>query len=582
VNGTPAITRCPYVVELSDPTAQARWKVKYLDALDAHEQIERDAGVRVNELGTLIARLSRTLPGKENAGVQKRLGTLAEALKRKPLDRSLSRDVNDVHARVLDVMDVHVRERTDVMTALQQAALQLEKLCATRKLRGDLKQFIASLAQPEAPPISALFEEFGALQGQILDLAAGTKENHTSASSKPQVEVVLPSIPSRVDSVASMQASHQVAVQVREQPVGTDGSEHNLAVHGGVVVDWLAAREILAQLLAQLPITVGCKEQVLALHARIAHALDESSLIPVLEQLRELFEASLTAVDVEFRSFLDSVDQRLDTLLSTIGQAREQEHAALTREQGLSESFQARLDSMRGDVQSATNLDILKTSIDGHLETLVRSMQDIHDDGRFASGERDSRLTVMAKRLQELEDESTQVRSQLETQRQLARTDALTGLANRKAFDERISEEITLARQRETPLALAIADIDHFKRVNDTYGHPAGDRALALFARILRTRVRATDFCARYGGEEFVMMFPATNAAMAAKVVQQVREFVESCGFSYKGEPVPLTASFGVTEYRREDDSAMMLERADKAMYEAKSNGRNRVRIAQA
>ena len=568
------------MVELSEPAAQARWKMKYLDALDAHEQVERDAGVRVNELGTLIARLSRTLPGKENAGVQTRLGALTDALKRKPLEPSLSRDVNDVHACVLDVMDVHVRERTDVIAALRQAVSQLEKLCATRKLRGRLKQFLASLARQETPPISVLFEEFGALQGQALDLAVGSNENQSSAASKPQIEVVLPPIQSPDDSVASMQAANQVALQAREQSAGTADFDQARAVDGGVVVDWLAVREILAQLLTQLPVTVGCEEQQLALNARIAHTLDESSLILVLEQFRELFEASLAAMDVEFLSFLDSVDQRLDTLLSTIGHAREQEHAALTREQGLAESFQARLDSMRGDVQSATDLDVLKTSIDGHLETLVRSMQDIHDDGRFASGERDSRLTAMAKRLQELEDESTQVRSQLETQRQLARIDALTGLANRKAFDERIGEEIALARQREAPLALAIADIDHFKRVNDTYGHPAGDRALALFARILRTRVRATDFCARFGGEEFVMMFPATNAAMAAQVVQQVREFVQSCGFSYKGEPVPLTASFGVTEFGRDDDCATMFERADKAMYEAKSNGRNRVCIA--
>ena len=571
------------MVELSEEAAQARWKTKYLDVLDAHEQLERGAGIRVNELGTLIARLSRTLPGKESAGVQKRVGALTEALKRKPLDSALSRDINDVHTRVLDVMDLHTRERASVTTALQQAASQLEKFCTTGKLRRDLKQFRASLGRQEPPLTSALLDEFGDLQVQALELAAATSANQPSSSAalNPPVDAELPRVRYMAGADSPTPAAREAVAQADEPALPASAIEKAAIAQTAVAVDWGAVREVLTQLVNQLPMPVQCKAQITNLNARIAHALDEDSLRPVLDQFRELFDVSLAAMDREFRSFLDSVDQRLDTLLSTIGQAREQEHAALTREQGLAVSFQARLDSMRGDVKSATDLAILKTSIDDHLDTLVRSMQEINDEGRFASGERDTRLMAMTKRLQELEDESMQVRSQLETQQQLARTDALTGLANRKAFDERIGEEIALAQQRATPLAIAIADIDHFKRVNDTFGHPAGDRALALFARILRTRVRATDFCARYGGEEFVMLFPTTNATMAAKVVEQVREFVKECGFSYKGEPVPLTASFGVTECRRDDDAAMMLERADMAMYEAKSNGRNRVCLAQ-
>jgi hypothetical protein len=137
------LPRWSHVVEVSEQSseqvAHARGKTKYLDALDAHEQMERNAGARVTELGTLIACLSRTLPDKETAGVQKRLVALTQTLKRKPLDAGLSRDVNDVHAGVLDVMDLHTRERTDSMAALLQAASQLEVFCTTRKLKRDLK-----------------------------------------------------------------------------------------------------------------------------------------------------------------------------------------------------------------------------------------------------------------------------------------------------------------------------------------------------------------------------------------------------------------------------------------------------------
>jgi diguanylate cyclase len=423
-----------------------------------------------------------------------------------------------------------------------------------------------------------LLDGFGELQVQALDRIAETSEGQTSPSVSPAMardDSQLPSGQRLTNAEPLALVEHQGTSQAQQQAEDGHGAE---AV---VIVDWLAVREVLARLVTQLPVFAPCTEQIAALNERFSHFLDENSLLPILEQFRELFELSLAVMGHEFRSFPDSVEQRLDTLLSTLGQAREQEQAALTCEQGLANSFQASLDVMRDDAESATDLSVLKTSIDEPLNNLVRSMQGINNEGQFASGERDARLLAMTERLQELEDESTRVRTQLETQRQLALTDALTRLANRKAFDERVSEEIAISAQRETPLALAIADIGHFKRVNDTLGHLAGDRALALFARILQSRVRATDFCARHGGEEFVMLFPATSVTLAGQVVEQVREFVKSCEFSYKGEPVPLTASFGVTEFRRDDDVAMMLERAGKAIYEAKSNGRNRLHLAQ-
>jgi hypothetical protein len=152
--------------------------------------------------------------------------------------------------------------------------------------------------------------------------------------------------------------------------------------------------------------------------------------------------------------------------------------AALTREQGLADSFQARLDTMRGDTSSATDLTELKCSIDEHLDTLVRSMKDINNEGQLASGERDARLLPMTSRLQELENESKQARSQLETQRRLALTDGLTGLANRKALDERLNEEISIAVQRFTPIAVALAHT-------------------ASISGVLRTR------CETFAGSEF-------------------------------------------------------------------------------
>jgi diguanylate cyclase len=142
-----------------------------------------------------------------------------------------------------------------------------------------------------------------------------------------------------------------------------------------------------------------------------------------------------------------------------------------------------------------------------------------------------------------------------------------------------VAEELVRARRDGAPLAVALGDVDHFKRVNDEFGHQAGDRALVLLAGILRKRLRHADFCARYGGEEFVLLLPATAREQAAAVIEQVRAYVAGCGFGYKGVPVPLTMSFGVTACTPEDAAPELLGRADAALYAAKRAGRNQVAV---
>jgi diguanylate cyclase (GGDEF)-like protein len=169
----------------------------------------------------------------------------------------------------------------------------------------------------------------------------------------------------------------------------------------------------------------------------------------------------------------------------------------------------------------------------------------------------------------------------LEKTEQLAITDSLTGLYNRRYFLERFNEEINRARLYDDKLTLTIVDIDHFKKVNDTYGHPAGDRVLNQLAHVLQQRLRETDFLARYGGEEFVMFFPRTEMAAARQVIEDIRQIVSRQRF-YLPDPgnyIQISISAGLAglseaESRRSDD---FLRRADTALYQAKNSGRNRV-----
>ncbi len=157
----------------------------------------------------------------------------------------------------------------------------------------------------------------------------------------------------------------------------------------------------------------------------------------------------------------------------------------------------------------------------------------------------------------------------------LAATDELTGLYNRRSFDEEFTKSIRVAKRFAFPLSLLMADLDKFKAVNDTYGHSAGDQVLKAFTGILRDLARTDDITARWGGEEFIVLLSHTSSAGAAVVAERVRKTMESeC---IRITSIPVTVSIGVAELKDGEDGAGLIRRADCALYRAKEEGRNRV-----
>jgi diguanylate cyclase (GGDEF)-like protein len=160
-----------------------------------------------------------------------------------------------------------------------------------------------------------------------------------------------------------------------------------------------------------------------------------------------------------------------------------------------------------------------------------------------------------------------------------ARTDALTGLHNRMHFGEQLERTLTEADRHDQPLSLVLVDIDHFKQVNDTWGHEAGDAVLKHVARILQEGVRAIDICVRYGGEEIAILMAQTDSARAVEVAERLRSRIEATVVRHAGAEIAVTASFGVATYPETVKVRdQLFPSADKALYIAKHEGRNLVR----
>lgn len=174
-----------------------------------------------------------------------------------------------------------------------------------------------------------------------------------------------------------------------------------------------------------------------------------------------------------------------------------------------------------------------------------------------------------------------------ERQKRDGLTDALTGIANRRWFERRLKEEIVCRERHGQPLSCILVDVDHFKGVNDKYGHGVGDRVLQAVAETLAHSLRAGDVLARYGGEEFCLLLPATRATLAGVIAERMRENVAALSFADLSDDSPrVTVSAGLAcldgqpEPHATDLGAWLVERADSALYQAKQSGRNKVIVA--
>ncbi len=222
------------------------------------------------------------------------------------------------------------------------------------------------------------------------------------------------------------------------------------------------------------------------------------------------------------------------------------------------------------------------------IDHVPRELTENQENALWALSRQVVALVELKNAVAELKDNTAQLRdyqSQLEEYQQrlertnarlrtLSVTDDLTGLNNRFAFEEELSNEFKLARQSGSPLSLLLLDADHFKSYNDEFGHPAGDDALRTIAGYLKESMRTTDFVARIGGEEFVIILPGTPADKARVLAERCRKVLESCACPER----PVTVSIGISSLDgRNIDSDTLISEADQALYHSKATGRNRV-----
>ena len=333
----------------------------------------------------------------------------------------------------------------------------------------------------------------------------------------------------------------------------------------------------LLGLLSGLSLPEHHRPQAEAMCRRLEKGLNWYELLPILDDLAVLMLAITDSGQHEFETYLKQLNERLESFQNNLQAASEGHAEGRSAADDLHSQLREHVDGLQNSVQDAVDLNSLKHLLENRLEGLLGTM-DQHQQQRTArEQEVSAHLQGLAERIASMEQQAQGYREHLEEQRQKALIDPLTGLPNRAAWGERLQHEVEQWQAHGKPLLIAMLDLDHFKRINDGYGHLAGDKVLKIIATQLRKHLRPIDFIARFGGEEFVLLMPDTPLAAGLDLIEKLRAAIEACPFHFKGEPVTITTSIGVSAFRTGDRSDHVLKRADEALYRAKRRGRNAV-----
>lgn len=289
--------------------------------------------------------------------------------------------------------------------------------------------------------------------------------------------------------------------------------------------------------------------------------------------------ANLVRERKEVEDLLQQMDSRLAEIAGYLASDSADQKSAQVSTQQFDLMLTNEVRGLTDEMHNAQDLGSLRSRVQGRLEIITNHLQDyrLRESARVAAQlDRTQRMRV---RVSALEQEIHGLHKSLQEEQSLRLVDALTAIPNRASYDERVRLEFMRWQRDNAPVSVLAWDIDHFKDINDTYGHTAGDKVLKVIAQYLAQQVRGTDFVARYGGEEFAMILIGTDAAQALVAADKIRIGVQNIGFHFHNKPVTVTASCGIAAFRNEDTPEGVFDRADRALYRAKDGGRNCCRV---
>ncbi|MDP9013980.1 MAG: GGDEF domain-containing protein [Pseudomonadota bacterium] len=374
--------------------------------------------------------------------------------------------------------------------------------------------------------------------------------------------------------LARLAASLTAAVAAVDAVAPVPGMNTTLVV----ALPWNSTRREAGKILQCLGASGADGEVSIALIEELTRAKSDTALAAVLSKTADLIQGHGETLARERRqaaAVLSGVTKRLEEVAGYLTESGDDARSRFADTASVNDTVMLQVRELTAEVNSATELNALQAMVNTRLESVTRQVLDFRAREETRLQEQAGRAESMRARIADLERETQDLNSKLDRERHGARLDALTRLANRKSFDERLAQEMLRLSHGDPPATMLLWDLDNFKSINDTYGHRAGDRVLQSVATCFASGIRAEDFVARIGGEEFVVLLPGIALFEAVTIANELRHSVEMLRFHFRGTPVRVTVSCGLTELRTGDAGGATFDRADGALYRAKHSGKN-------
>ncbi len=578
------------------PSEDNRWREKYRQSLAQQEQIEKTLNAQQVILHRAVMALSHAAEGYDK-DVDERLSAIRASLKNNDVG-GFDRMLKSLERITEEAENRRQTQWKDVSKNLSALASQLPKLSDTSEIKPAVKRYKKGIPKGELLPgtLKRLLEDLATLQTQAINSqpnksAGGLlnrlfKKDDTEQTTASEPELVShddnqwEEVPDEETITGELvgqivdESSEEPAPRHRQRTIPEavhDRPRHEPAFSR--ISDRVTI--ILTEIMDHFPVVPCIEQKAAKARERIERGLNWYELAPTLEDIRDFVIQSAIGSDDNYRLYLKNVYAELSDITHALGLAIESEEQQRSANQQLYGNVNEGMNTIQQALDEHQDIDQLKTAVNAQVQSIQNALKESKPPEPTQEESLSAQLGALIERVQRMEAQDSDIREQLEKEKIRAITDKLTGLPNREAYSERVHNEMLRWQRYQHPLCLAVLDIDFFKKINDNYGHHTGDKVLKAVSTSVAQRLREVDFIARFGGEEFVILLPETSAEDALTMLNRTRERLSKTHMKKQGTSFTVTVSIGIAEFTEGDTAEDVFERADKALYDAKENGRN-------
>ncbi len=521
-------------------------------AINARSEIEEEFSAQSALLTSFIGKLSQACKGTDIL-LDNKLANLRSALKKATSFADLEKEIKTISA------------------LLQQHSLQNDK--SIKKIHEQLQVSGISLQKTQNLPVSH--------RQQLKALIANTQKSQTSLV---QYVPLMSEFIVFYESVLQTQSSKPSVGLLNQNNSVTAQKINKVETANTLTADTANEQSVSKELLARfnlilntLVVSTKHKSDIKDIKSSLKGKVSNHILMTECFNVFDLIIEDLKLERSTAKIFLSTLSETLASVQASVNLTITSTAKSNVKNDKLNKELKDKINEMSLGINGPGSLTDMKLDVNEKLQHIAKTLEkktQLEEQQRLALQDK---LNKMSAQVEQLELQSQNFEKRIQEQQAKSLQDALTKLGNRAAFDEHFAKEIVRYHHKNFDLAITVIDLDDFKRINDTYGHTAGDKTLQVIANTLTKVIGEDAFIGRYGGEEFVLIFSGLDKSTVINKLNNLRKKVASLPFTFKNNRVSITLSIGVTLIEKDDNVHSAFERADTALYQAKKDGKNRV-----